>query len=265
MGRQPPSGIGEAGRAILSADQRRLQREATDREAVWQQIREKAESRNASEPRPVGYEPPAFNTPQYWRDCGRGWISEARQRQDQADFEARQRRALDSKQNKARSPHRHQRSAPRSTKQFSKAMSTEAARDDRLTPQSKALLQVLVARTGRGRSTDTTKTTLGVVMNRCPRSIQRYIQELVKFGYIRTQVRKSRRTGFYIGLRVWIMDRVLPFFAKGGVNYDPGQWSDWLRNRRNREGTEESLTNINNRILKTLGAKKPPWWGEFAY
>ena len=144
-------------------------------------------------------------------------------------------------------------------------MSTQAARDDRLTPQSKALLQVLVARTGKGRSTDTSKTTLGIIMNRCPRSIQRYLQELIKFGYIRTQTRKSKRTGFYIGLRVWLMNSVLPFFTQKDRRYEPDQWFDLFGSHRNSEGTIKSHINNKKIILNTLGAQKPPWFAEFAY
>ncbi|WP_425398985.1 hypothetical protein [Aeoliella sp.] len=124
-------------------------------------------------------------------------------------------------------------------------MATQAARDDRLTPQSKSLLQVLVARTGKGCSTDTTKNTLGAIMNRCPRSIQRYVQELVKFGYIRTQTIKSRRTGFFIGLRVWIMDCVLPFWKQGDEKYDAAKWSQLPGGRRNR---------VNNRVVELIGS-----------
>ncbi len=144
-------------------------------------------------------------------------------------------------------------------------MSTQAARDDRLTPQSKALLQVLVARTGKGRSTDATKTTLGIIMNRCPRSVQRYVQELVKFGYIRTQIRKSRRTGFFVGLRIWIMNSVLPFFAQKNTNYEPEQWLYLLGSRRKPEETEESLTKDKDKILNIFSDKKPPWFAEFAF
>jgi len=144
-------------------------------------------------------------------------------------------------------------------------MSTEAARDDRLTPQSKALLQVLVARTGRGRFTDTTKTTLGIIMNRCPRSIQRYVQELSKFGYIRTQIRKSRRTGLFLGLRVWTTNSVMPFFARKNLNYEPEKWLDLFNNRRNPGETIESLTNNKDILSNVFREKKPPWFAEFAF
>lgn len=253
--------------ALASSTEQQRQRAATQAQAIQEQLfaEAKANASDRSQHRPRCYKRPAYNTPKYWRDCTRGWITETEQRNDHVDFEVRRKRAVDSKHNKARAPHRHLRSAPRSTKQFSKQMSTQAARDDRLTPQSKALLQVIVARTGQGRSTDTTKTTLGAIVNRCPRSIQRYIGELVKFGYIRTQTIKSRKTGFYIGMRIWIMNSVLPFFVKQNPSYAPENWLDLLSGRRNRVETGESPTNINNIFKSVLCETKPPWFAEYAF
>lgn len=251
---------------IRTAEQRKQENEAQCKAVERQLFKKSRAKQNAANARkPICYERPDFNTPQYWRDCARGWISDDQQCADHADFETRRRRALDSKYNTAAPPHRHMRTPPRETKQFSKPMSTQAARDDRLTPQSKALLQVLVARSGKGRFTDTTKTTLGIVLNRCPRSIQRYVQELIKFGYIRTQVRKSRRTGFFIGLRIWIMNSVLPFYAQNNENYAPEMWLDLLGNRTRPEETIESLTNNKSIILNTFKDEKPPWFAAFAF
>lgn len=263
LGLQPSRGGGFYPLIPFRSAEERQQENKALQLAAQQQLFNRVQ--NASKPKPAIYERPAFNTPQYWRDCAQGWISDEEQRHDHANFESRRRRALDSKHNKASTPHRHERPAPRASKQFSKPMSTQAARDDRLTPQSKALLQVLVARTGRGRYTDTTKTTLGVIMNRCPRSIQRYVKELIKFGYIRTQTRKSRRTGFFIGLRIWIMNSVRPFFAQEDANYDAEIWWEQVRNPRKSVETEESLTKVKDRILNTIGSKKPPWFREFVF
>lgn len=251
----------------LRSSYERKREQETQAAAVQKRLfaNSKSKRRVCNHSRPVGYHRPAYNTPEYWRDYGRGWINEEEQRSDHADFEIRRKRAVDSKYHKAAPPHRHQRAAPRPSKQFCKSMATQAARDDRLTPQSKALLQVLVARTGRGRSTDTTKTTLGIIMNRCARSIQRYIQELVKFGYIRTQTIKSRQTGFFIGLRIWIMNSVLPFWAGKNTDYEPAKWVSLMRNHRNREETEESLTKDKDTYRNLLNGKKPPWFGEFTY
>ena len=217
------------------------------------------------EPKPIDYRWPQYNTPNYWQDVSRGWISEEEQQRDHAQFEVKRKRGLASRNRQAKPASRHNRPAPVESKQFAKAMATQAARDDRLTPQSKSLLQIIVARTGRGRSTDTTKTTLAKIMSRCPRSIQRYIQELIKFGYIRTQTIKSRRTGFYVGMRIWIMNSVLPFFAGGSDKYEAKEWEDVTNIGRNREETEKSPTNNKNRLRRALMPDKPPWFAEIAF
>ena len=251
----------------VRTEEQRKQDEAAHQRAISKKLRTQtlAKRSQIEERKPIAYERPTYNTPQYWRDFSRGWVSDQEARADEAAVAIKRKRALDSKYNQAAPPHRHDRAAPQHTKQFSKPMSTQAARDDRLTPQSKALLQVIVARTGKGRFTDTTKTTLGKIMNRCPRSIQRYVQELVKFGYIRTQTRKSRRTGFFIGMRIWIMNSVLPFFVEQNPTYDAGAWLNLFDSRRNPEETKESLTNDKHSILNTLRPEKPPWFAEYTY
>ncbi|MEN1678296.1 MAG: hypothetical protein AAGJ46_01790 [Planctomycetota bacterium] len=254
---------------IRSASQRR--RDFADQQrAIEEQLLSRARARQlegGEARRPAPYDKPAYNTPAYWRDCARGWIGDDEQRADHADFEARRRRAIDSKHRSAPAPSRHKRPPPPPTpsRQFCKPMATTAARDDRLTPQSKALLQVLVARAGRGRSTDATKTTLGRVLSRCPRSIQRYLRELVALGYIRTQTIKSRRTGFYVGLRVSVMDRVLPFFSRKGEAYQPEKLPARLAIGRKSEETELSPTKDKDISLRLLRVDKPPWFGEFAF
>ncbi len=215
--------------------------------------------------KPIDYQKPAFNSPEYWQAVSLGWICAVEQQEDQASYNARKKRALDSKYNKANAPSRHERPAPRESKQFSKAMATTAARDDRLTPQSKALLQIITARTGNGRSTDTTKTTLGRVLNRCPRSIQRYIAELIKFGYIRTQRLKSARSGLYVAMRIWIMNKVLPAFKAQNPQYEPNMWINILENPRNSERTKESPTNIKYILNSINSSNKPPWFQSYAY
>jgi hypothetical protein len=110
-------------------------------------------------------------------------------------------------------PARWFRPEPRPSVQYAGHMSTTAARDHRLTPQSKALLQVLRARCGTGTRTETCKTTLAHIMGVTTRSIGRYVSELVRFGYIDTRVRRGV-TGLYTGLVVSITEKVLPCFRK---------------------------------------------------
>ncbi len=56
---------------------------------------------------------------------------------------------------------RHERPSPNDSRQYAQPMATTAARDDRLTPNAKAFLQVLRARCGKGRVTSNTKGTAG--------------------------------------------------------------------------------------------------------
>jgi len=138
-------------------------------------------------------------------------------------------------------PARWQRPEPRPSVQYAGHMATTAARDHRLTPQSKALLVVLRARCGTGTRTDTCKTTLAHIMGVTTRSIGRYVAELVRFGYIATRTRRGA-SGLDVGLAVTITEKVLPCFRKL-------PWlAGWLAqnlpaNRANPGRTELSHTN----------------------
>ena len=157
---------------------------------------------------------PAYNTPDYWAAVREGRISWEAAGRAHARYEERRRRARDSRGTSAAIPARHLRPAPRESRQWCRPMATTAARDDRLTPQAKALLQVLTARCGRHGWTETTKGTLGDVMSRHPRSIQRYVRELIRFGYIRARAVRSAVSGLYTGMRLWVTAHVLPYFSK---------------------------------------------------
>ena len=215
--------------------------------------------------RPHPYQKPPYNTPEYWQDVLKGWITEAETEEDERQFQIRRQRAKDSKYNVTPAPTRHDRPAPQKTKQFCKPISTEAARDDRLTPQAKALLQVLAARTGKGHVTDSCKVTLGKIMNRSARSIQRYIQELIKFDYIQTQILKHRLSGMYRGLRIWITNKVLPYFAQGNPKFCPVKWRDFYEKRLKSDRTEMSPTKFISINKDIKSDEKPPWSDRFAF
>lgn len=116
----------------------------------------------------------------------------------------------------AAKPPRHSRPAPNASRQYAGEMATTAARDDRLTPNAKAFLQVLRARCGKGRVTEFAKQTMASVMSRSARTIARYLRDLERFGYIATEIRRTGR-GFHTGLVVTLTEKVLPFYeeAKG--------------------------------------------------
>ena len=92
-------------------------------------------------------------------------------------------------------------------------MATPAARDDRLTPQAKALLQVIRARVGKGYETICTKGGLAGAISRSTRSIARYLRDLERCGYLKTSIRRDGR-GYHLGLVLTITEKVLPFFAE---------------------------------------------------
>ncbi|GGE24859.1 hypothetical protein GCM10011390_50360 [Aureimonas endophytica] len=153
-----------------------------------------------------------------WRDQAAGLISVAEAQRRSANVgRAVERRA----KSETVSVPRHARPAPSASRQYANAMATTAARDDRLVPQAKALLQVLRARCGKGRETATTKTTLAAIMSRSARSIGRYLRDLERFGYIRTSIRATAR-GLHTGLVIAISDAVAPFFEQ------PGALAAWL-------------------------------------
>lgn len=170
----------------------------------------KDEARRNSRP-PAGWRRPAYNTPEFWQAWGLGWISDGQAEEMAAAYQKRVARARAASGTIGCPPRRWARQQPRETRQYANAMSTEAARDSRLTPQAKALLQVLRARCGNGIETRTDKTTLADIMGRSVRSIQRYIQELVIFGYIASSTRSNER-GSHVGLFIRLCQKVLPFW-----------------------------------------------------
>ena len=92
-------------------------------------------------------------------------------------------------------------------------MTTEAARDPRLARGAVSLLIVLRARVGNGTRTETTKTTLAHILGVSTRTIGRWLQDLVRFGYIAVRPR-SGPTGLYTGLVLDIAGKVLPCFRQ---------------------------------------------------
>ena len=95
---------------------------------------------------------------------------------------------------------RHERPSPNDSRQYAQPMATTAARDDRLTPNAKAFLQVLRARCGKGRETSITKGTAGNIMARSTRTIRRYLVDLVRFGYVELEILRNGR-GLHLGPR----------------------------------------------------------------
>ncbi len=156
-----------------------------------------------------------------WRDQRAGLISVAEAQRRSAAVDAAQATAerCNNDPGKPRPPvgrPRSTRPAPGDSRQYSNPMATTSARDDRLTPQAKALLQVIRARVGKGIEANATKVGLAGAISRSTRSIARYLRDLERCGYIRTEIRRDRR-GYHLGLTIRITQKVLPFFAEANA------------------------------------------------
>lgn len=153
-----------------------------------------------------------------WRDQAAGLISiaEARRRSAGVGLPAAVEHAPSTPvptRARAKVRPRHTRPSPNESRQYAQAMATTAARDDRLTPQAKAFLQVLRARCGKGRETTITKGTAASIMSRSARTIRRYLVDLVRFGYIELATRSDPR-GMHLGLKVKLTELVTPFYEE---------------------------------------------------
>lgn len=150
-----------------------------------------------------------------WRDHAAGLISRAEASRRSAAIGAPQPLVTQGMTHHAPPAHRprHARPSPAESRQYAQHMATTAARDDRLTPNAKAFLQVLRARCGKGRETSITKGTASSIMSRSARTIRRYLVDLVRHGYIELETRRNAR-GLHLGLTVRLTALVLPFFEE---------------------------------------------------
>lgn len=156
-----------------------------------------------------------------WREQRAGLISiaEAQRRSAAVGAVPATSQANQSGQGRGRVPRppiarpRHERPAPNDSRQYAQPMATTAARDDRLTPNAKAFLQVLRARCGKGRETSITKGTAGNIMARSTRTIRRYLVDLVRFGYVELEILRNGR-GLHLGLSVKLTQLVAPFYEE---------------------------------------------------
>ncbi len=145
-------------------------------------------------------------------------------------------------------PVRWGREAPIPSDQYAPNMATTAARDERLTPNAKALLQIIHARCASEGITETTKATLANIMNRSTRTIQRYIADLVQFGYLTTHIKRNGR-GLYVGLVMRVTERTKPFYADLKRTAEVvSKYFDW--------GASETDVSLRNSDKTSMSSKK---------
>lgn len=182
--------------------------------------------------RPRNYRKPPFGSMHYEQDFFRGWITDAEREADrlthekaQQDQDARRARAEASRFLPAAEPTRWAKPAPKQSRQYVNPMAVQGIRDARLSMGARALLVLIRARCGKGTFTEATKYAFALQLGRSTRTIQRYLCDLIRFGYITTKTRASAASGLYTGLRIWLSEKVTPFWAKGG------ELAEWMKSK----------------------------------
>jgi hypothetical protein len=98
---------------------------------------------------------------------------------------------------------------PRMTRQYTQAMSTLFARDQRLGRAAMVIAPLLVAQAGGGSVANVTRTYLARQLGYSDRTIARGLAELRAAGYIRTEHRIGP-IGECLGLRCWLLPPLFP-------------------------------------------------------
>ena len=105
------------------------------------------------------------------------------------------------------------RPAPRPSRQYAQATSTEPIRDQRLSSGASRCLVLLRARLGRTASGVISKASLAKELGCHPRSVQRYFAALRTLGYITTSAVTNGR-GRQTGQRITLAAKVLPYWDR---------------------------------------------------
>jgi hypothetical protein len=116
---------------------------------------------------------------------------------------------------------RQGRPAPAPSRQFLRAMSTQVARDRRLSPSATCLVVLLVAVAGKGSHVDLTRGYLSARLGVSGRTVARLLAQLRAFGYIATR-QTIGEYGETTGLRVALLDPLLPYWEADQPSSEQG-------------------------------------------
>src|SRR3954453_3873754 len=108
-------------------------------------------------------------------------------------------------------PPRQSRPAPSPSRQFLRAMSTQVARDQRLSPRAAGLAVLLVAVAGKGSHVDLTRGYLTAPLGVSEGTVARLLAQLRALGYVATR-QTIGVLGETTGLRVALLDPLLPYW-----------------------------------------------------
>lgn len=198
---------------LLAALEARKGRPSAEMQRIAAVYAARRETATRLTPKPAHWLKPPYGSQQYRYAVSMGWISDEEHKADHEAHRSRRERGRASAGTSAAEPSRFANSPPPETRQYGTDYSTEAARDTRLSMGAKALLQIIRARCGKGHKTAFTKATIGNMIGRSARTVQRYVAELQRFGYIKTETRRGWG-GLHSGLIVWITEKVRPFYAQ---------------------------------------------------
>jgi len=175
------------------------------------QIKKELNQRKKAGERPPSYwEKPPFKSQEYREAVCLGWIGEEEHLADRQAFLNRQKRALETTWRIKGPLPRSKRPHPIQGSQYSREMSTEAARSQRLTPNAKALLQIIYAYSGKRGWWSVTKTFLALSMGVSSKSVQRYLSQLVEEGFLLSDIEQVEKTGMVKGLFIRLTEKVFP-------------------------------------------------------
>jgi hypothetical protein len=198
---------------LLAALESRKGKPSAEMQEIIASYAAKRKSAARLTPKPAHWLKPPYGSQQYRYALSMGWISDDEHKADHEANRSRRERGRASAGTSAAEPSRFANPPPLETRQYGTDYSTEAARDTRLSMGAKALLQIIRARCGKGHKTAFTKATIGNMIGRSARTVQRYVAELQRFGYIKTEIRRGWG-GLHSGLIVWITEKVRPFYAQ---------------------------------------------------
>lgn len=145
---------------------------------------------------------------------------------------------------------RQLRPAPRLSRQYARELSTQVARDRRLSPRCAGLAAVLVAQAGKGTLANISRRYLAMVLQVSTRTVARLLAELRAFGYIATTHRLGT-LGQTIGLRIELLDPLLPYFDRAVTELSPLVTSTILTLKK------ESLQNVGLLNFHVGGLRRP--------
>src|SRR5215212_3472035 len=140
-------------------------------------------------------------------------------------------------------PPRQSRPAPPPSRQFVRAMATQVARDQRLSPRAAGLAVLLVAVAGKGSHVDLTRGYLAAKLGVSERTVARLLAQLRALGYIATR-QTIGVLGETTGLRVALLDPLLPYWERDHLSADQQGVTEL-------SGLQESLNKEESKRLAT--------------